>query len=88
MQKPMMNQVAFARFSKDESPTRVNGGRGWTSEKATEYLFEHDMHADDLSFDSSYIRAKQYEPGRFIESDYNSEPEIGVKIIKAERRVD
>lgn len=85
IQKASLTKAACVRFDKHESPAHVNDGKGWTAEKATEWLVAHDLDASALQFDDGYIRAKQFTPGRSLGGEHL---DVGVLVSNAERSRD
>ena len=79
MQTAALTQVASVRFSKNESPSYINNGEGWTESHAADWLLDRNLTVDDIENDSGYIRAKQMPMGK---NPNGEEFDIGVLVMR------
>lgn len=53
------HRILSVRFDKEVSPTNVNDGKGWTFERARDWLTEHDLLADQPCEETNFLRFRQ-----------------------------
>lgn len=77
-----LQKAQSVRFDIEESPDYINEGKGWTREKAVDFLRAHDIDAN-VKLDGDFLRAKLRDAGRYLEMR-NLAP--GVEMILCEPR--
>lgn len=68
----MAVKTQSARFSTNESPSSVNGGRGWTAAAARAWLRAHDFNAPSPDRTTNQLRFRQFDPDRCLRDSFST----------------
>lgn len=85
----MAQAVQSVRFSQTESPSSVNGGRGWTPRAAQAWLRAHNFKTVKKDSTSGQHRYRQFEPSLCIEGSYKTLTENlprGIQLVSCDKK--